>query len=145
MIKLKFKILPDGKAPEKKHGSDSCYDLSARQITVHKDGYVEVHLGVTFSIPEGYDVRLYPRSSLSKTGWVLGNSLGIIDQEYTGEVSAIFWPVSVSPFGGIFFPYKVGDRCIQMEMRRKLEYDLQEVDELHETERGDKGFGSTGK
>lgn len=137
---LKFKIIEGGKPPEKKRDSDSCYDLSARKVTIRADLSVEVLLGVALEIPEGYDVRIYPRSSLSETGYILGNSVGVIDQTYTGELRAIFWPVSNKPF-----PYDLGDRCLQMEMRRKLEYDIEEVDELHVTERGDKGFGSTGK
>ncbi len=87
----------------------------------------------------GFSVR--PRSSVWKTGMVLSNCIGTIDEGYTGEISAVFYHVMPN-----MERYHVGDRVAQLHFDRTDKYlDFREVDELDETERGDDGYGSTGK
>ena len=87
-----------------------------------------------------YSIDFRPRSSIWKTGMVLSNSVGTIDDLYRGEVSAVFYHV---------FPnmprYKVGDRIGQIKLGFTLPIEFEEVDELSDTERGDGGYGSTGR
>ena len=83
---------------------------------------------------------LRPRSSIWKTGMVLSNAVGTIDELYRGEVSAVFYHV----FPGM--PrYQVGDRIGQIKLGFTLPIEFEEVDELGRTLRGDGGYGSTGR
>lgn len=164
MPTAKIKVVSGGTAPFKKNESDSCWDLIARKVEWTDDNTVLVHLGVKIEPPPGYDVRLYPRSSFSEYDWILSNHVGIGDEDYRGEYMAVFkmlpkslnWDMIIKDahfdeyeviefFGTSDFPYKVGDRCIQMEIRKKDPVILEIVNELSETERGTGGFGSTGK
>lgn len=152
MKTAKIKIVEGGTVPFKKHTTDSCWDLFARKIECLSSGKVKVYLGVKIEPPPGHDVRLYSRSSISKYNWILSNCVGIGDENYRGEYIAIFdmIPVKITGrfetrFRSSRFPYKVGDRCIQMEIRKKDEVELEIVEELSESDRGDGGFGSTGK
>lgn len=85
-------------------------------------------------------IGLRPRSSVWKTGMVLSNCEGTIDELYTGEVSAVFYHVMPN-----MPKYEVGDRIGQIYLNFTLPMDFEEVDELDETQRGANGYGSTGK
>lgn len=81
-----------------------------------------------------------PRSSVWKTGMVLSNCEGTIDEDYRGEVSAVFYHVMPN------LPrYKVGDRVCQIKLGLALPIEFVEADELSETERGTGGYGSSGR
>lgn len=82
-----------------------------------------------------------PRSSVWKTGMVLSNCEGTVDEDYRGEVSAVFYHVMPD------MPrYKVGDRVCQIKLGMALPMEFIEVEELnYNTDRGVKGYGSTGK
>lgn len=91
----------------------------------------------------GADVNLSidarPRSSVWKTGMVLSNCEGTIDEDFTGSVSAVFYHVMPN------MPrYKVGQKVVQIKLGATLPMEFVEVDELDETERGANGYGSTG-
>ncbi len=145
MLKAKIKLIEGGKVPVKGSEKASCYDLFARKTEMVTPDKFKVWLGIQVEPPEGYDVRLYPRSSIGKTDWVLANSVGIIDEDYRGECIANFFRVKHEDEASDDGPYKVGDRCIQMEIVRKDQVDFEIVDELSQTKRGENGFGSTGK
>lgn len=84
------------------------------------------------------DIR--PRSSVWKTGMVLSNGVGTVDENYTGEISVVFYHVNNE------LPrYRVGDRVAQAKIGFTLPIEFVEVDELTATDRNTKGFGSTGK
>lgn len=90
--------------------------------------------------PINIGISLRPRSSIYKTGMVLANSIGLGDINYTGQYCAIFYHVMPN------MPrYKVGDKIAQMHLDFTFPMELIEVDELSETDRGEGGFGSTGK
>lgn len=81
-----------------------------------------------------------PRSSVWKTGMVLSNCEGTIDENYTGEISAVFYHVMPN------MPrYKVGDRVCQIKLGLAIPMEFVQVQELNETDRGSNGYGSTGK
>lgn len=153
-MELKVKVLPDGQAPYRKYDSDTCFDLFVRDfseewVKLGKYPRVRYFLGVQVEPPPGWQVRLYARSSVVNTGWVLANSVGIIDPDYRGELQAVFVPSaavhSVNPYYDLKKPYAIKDRCVQMELVPKYDWDIEIVDTLSETERGEGGFGSTGK
>jgi dUTP pyrophosphatase len=92
----------------------------------------------------GTDVNLSidarPRSSVWKTGMVLSNCEGTIDEDFIGEVSAVFYHLMPE------MPrYKVGDRVCQIKLGFTIPMEFYEVDELDDTVRGDGSYGSTGR
>ena len=157
-MKVKIKKLNAySKLPTKGHPTDGGWDLYAADIKQFKDHFV-VDFGLGFEIPEGYMLHVVPRSSLSGTGWILSNSVGVIDSSYRGSVKAVFRPLvidvhnKVLPLGKMRseiyvkeFPYKIGDRTAQCYLMPVLPVEWEEVETLSETARGEGGFGSTGK
>ena len=135
--------------PFKKYDDDFCYDVVATSCTEIAPNVYKYGIGLAFQIervgglavaPMKLSIDLRPRSSVWKTGMVLSNSTGTIDETYTGEVSAIFYHL---------FPdmpiYKVGERIGQIKIGLTYPIKFVEVDELDGTMRGAGGFGSTGK
>lgn len=82
-----------------------------------------------------------PRSSISKTGLLLLNSIGVIDKSYRGELMAFLWNTTTNPV-----TVKKGDRLVQIVAPDMGHINgVRVVDSLDATERGEGGFGSTGK
>jgi len=97
-------------------------------------------------IPKGYVGLVFPRSSIRKTDLSLTNSVGVIDSGYRGELQATFKKVYGPNDVRIDqTDYKVGDRIAQIIIIPYPQITFVEVDELSITERGEGGFGSTGK
>jgi dUTP pyrophosphatase len=123
---------------------DAGLDLTAisRNIALDegKCQYIEYGTGLAFEIPEGYVGLVYPRSSISKTGLTLANSVGVIDSGYRGEVTFRFKRVSWDSV-----VYNVGDKVGQLIIVPYPTIELEESDNLSTTERGVNGYGSTGK
>lgn len=150
---VKIKLLPGGKMPVKKTADAAAWDCFAREDVIVREAPVLVGLGFMAEPPEGYYLEIVPRSSIGlKTPLRQPNSVGIIDADYRGEVKAMYEvPVGLRDFSiGVQisvreFVIQSGDRIAQMILRKMEEADLVQVDELSETERGAKGFGSTGK
>ncbi len=100
-----------------------------------------VPTGFSMEIPNGYEAQIRPRSGLAaKHGITLLNAPGTIDPDFRGEVQIILTNLGHEPF-------KVhrGDRIAQMVIARFERVEIEVVDELNETERGEGGFGHTGK
>ena len=152
-MKVKIKKLhPNAVLPKKAHDDDFCYDLVAVSeeeiapnvwkyglgfaLQLFDDKWTELKKK-TYSM--GFTIR--PRSSVWKTGMVLSNGIGTIDNGYTGEISAVFYHVIPN------MPrYKVGDRIAQLHFDASIKYlCFAEVAKLDETDRGNGGYGSTGK
>ena len=139
-MKVRFKKLDKNAiTPIKAHLTDAGYDLSA--ISVYFNickRYYEYETGISFKIPEGYVGLVFPRSSISKTKMSLCNSVGVIDSHYRGTIRFRF-------YGGDFqTKYKIGDKIGQIIIIPIPNVELEESDELSETDRGIKGFGSSG-
>jgi dUTP pyrophosphatase len=97
--------------------------------------------GLSFAIPVGYEIQVRPRSGLAiKHGISLVNSPGTIDADYRGEVCII-----LINHGHESFSINPGDRIAQLIVAPVCQADLMEVSELSETDRGEGGFGHTGK
>ena len=120
---------------------DAGLDLTAVSMDVIDNkgsGYIEYGTGLAIEIPEGYVGLIYPRSSISKTGLILSNSVGVIDSGYRGEIKFRFkWVKDTDR-------YNIGDRIGQLVVMPYPQVTLIEKEELVETDRGDGGFGSTG-
>lgn len=143
MPKIKFKkVHENAVVPSKATKGAAGYDITAVAHSIIEGpdyGYVEYRTGLAMEVPEGWVVKIYPRSSISKTGLLLANDVGIIDSDYRGEIFLRFKYVKDTA------KYKDGDRIAQMVIERIRPIEFVEVEELSDTERGEKGFGSTGK
>ena len=140
-LKVKIKKLdPKAIIPSYAKPGDACMDLTAISEVIVEEGgygYVEYGTGLSFEVPENYVMLIYPRSSVSNQGLILTNSVGVVDSGYRGEVKFRFkWIKGTNK-------YNVGDRVGQFMIIPRPIMDLEEVEELSETERGSGGFGST--
>lgn len=162
-VKIK-KLNKDAVIPFKTYPSDFCYDVVAvseeeiapnvwkyglgfaLQIDRNKE-ICDVYIGAT----DGYvgdrvyldrkmcfSIDLRPRSSIYKTGMILSNCTGTVDENYTNEISAVFYHVMPN------MPrYKVGDKIGQIKIGTTFPITFREVCELEERDRGLNGYGST--
>ena len=97
--------------------------------------------GIYIELPEGYEAQIRPRSGLAaKFGVTVANAPGTVDADYRGEVKVILVNLSKDPF--VINP---GERIAQMVIAKYEKIEWEEVEELGDTERGDGGFGSTGR
>lgn len=130
---------------------NACFDFYALEDTsvtpIGTGKGTLVRTGLALEIPEGYHMKLFMRSSYgAKTNLILGNCVGIVDSSYRGEIMGIFKTFDTS-LGMTYGPWIIreGDRFLQGLIEKNIEVVFTEVDELSETDRGDGGFGSTGK
>jgi len=139
-VKIK-KLVPQAIIPTYANRTDAGLDLTAVYIKVedhHEYGYYEYGTGLAIEIPEGYVGLIFPRSSISKTGMILSNAVGVLDPGYVGEVKLRFKYIKGTK------AYDVGDRIGQLIIMPYPPIEFEEVEELSNTERGEGGFGSTG-
>lgn len=100
-----------------------------------------VPTGLSIALPEGYEAQVRPRSGLAlKHGITLLNTPGTIDADYRGEIGVIMVNLSDTPFN-----IADGDRIAQLVIARYEQAEWEAVEVLDSTERGDGGFGHTGK
>jgi dUTP pyrophosphatase len=118
--------------------SDAGMDLVITDIKGETEWDISYGFGISMEIPEGFMGLVFPRSSIRKTDLILSNSVGVIDSGYRGEIQVTF-----KKTGGAV--YKIGDRGAQIIIMPHPSIEFQEVEELTNTERGEGGFGSTGK
>ncbi len=96
--------------------------------------------GLKLAIPQGYEGQVRPRSGLAlKHGITTLNSPGTIDSDYRGEVKVLLVNLGSAPV-----VINSGDRIAQLVIAPVVQAELEEVDELDDTSRGDGGFGHTG-
>ena len=148
-MKVKVKKLNENAViPFKTYEKDFCYDVVAVSEEEIAQNVWKYGIGLAFQIDKeslfghrylNLSIDFRPRSSVWKTGMVLSNCVGTIDELYTGEVSAVFYHV---------FPnmerYKVGQRIGQIKIGTTMPTEFVIVDELDETERNSGSYGSTG-
>lgn len=144
-----------------KHG-DAGMDLTATSKSYDEHGNVVYGTSLAFEIPAGYVGLLFPRSSNTKKDLILGNSVGVIDSGYRGEVVfkfksslrfATLWTLLKFCFkkSGLTInvvnersnEYDIGDRIGQIIIMPYPQIEFNLVDELSTTDRGIGGFGST--
>ena len=167
-VKLK-KLNENAKIPTKAHDKDFCYDVYATSCEEVEPGIWKYGIGLAFEIvrwPENpfgdivtpifggfpnieqmfsrkeFNISLdfRPRSSVWKTGMILSNCEGTLDELYRGEIMAYFYEVIPGKE-----KYKVGDRIGQIKLGFTLPIAFEEGEIDTNTERGTGGFGSTGK
>lgn len=151
-MKLKIKklretaIVPEfqtvGSAGMDFHANLDGIEKGLREFIVMPGEIKKIPLGVAVELEDGYEIQILNRSGITMTGVII--HVGTGDFDYRGELHAI-----VHNLGTRAFVVENGDKICQGVIRRIECYqnglDVEIVEELSETERGDKGFGSTGK
>lgn len=144
-MKVRFKKLnPFAIEPTRAYAGDAGYDIYALKETPIEPGKtVKVCTGIILEVPEGYYMEVVPRSGLSyKSPLRIPNSPGIIDSGYRGEVMVLIQNTATDPFAT--YTINRGDRIAQMILRKLESYELEEAEELSDSERSRNGFGSSG-
>lgn len=136
------KLDPAVQVPAYAHAGDSGLDLQANEdAELAPFERKLIGCGFSMALPEGYGGFVLPRSGLaSKHGITVVNAPGLIDSNYRGEVKVAL--VNMDPHER--FCVSRGDRIAQLVIMATPEVQMQEVDDLDETERGSGGFGSSG-
>lgn len=138
--KLKIKKLnPKAFIPTKGSEHAAGYDLYAiEELTIPSRGKSLVSTGISMAIPVGNYGRVAPRSGLACKNFI-DVGAGVIDADYRGEVKVLLFNFSDSEF-----KVNHGDRIAQLIIEKYTRTDIEEVEDLDATVRGEGGFGSTG-
>ena len=145
MIKVLIKKLnPAVRLPEYKTSGASGMDLIAfieKSVSVKSKTSSIIPTGLSVAFQEKYEIQIRPRSGLAaKNNITVLNTPGTIDSDYRGEIKVIIYN-----HGDNDFIINNGDRIAQMVLSPIIKMDLEEVNNLPKTIRGEGGFGSTGK
>lgn len=142
-IELPIMLEEGAQVPTYAHDSDACADMYSMEdieIPAHFKS-VPVKTGVHIQLPEGWVAMLFPRSSIgAKTPLRLSNSAGIIDSGYRGPLGVLYDNISDSDY-----TINAGDRIAQLLVMPSYRFRVEKVDTLDDTDRGQGGFGSSGK
>jgi dUTP pyrophosphatase len=135
------KLSKSAKLPSRAHEGDAGLDLYALEpVVLMGGGFTSVGTGIALEIPEDFAGFVQPRSGLAlKHGITVLNSPGLIDSGYRGEIRVILYNASKIPF-----TIREGDKIAQLVVVPAPKFDPIVVDSLEETDRSDRGFGSTG-
>lgn len=157
-MNVKIKLLnPNSVLPSKAHDDDFCYDCVATSCEEIAPNIYKYGLGLAFQVDRGNEngysadwlpelsnvdlaIDVRPRSSIHKTGMVLSNSVGTLDEGYRGEVSVVFYHLYPN-----LPKYEIGDKVCQIKLGAAIPVDFEVVNELNQTARGTGGYGSTGR
>src|SRR5699024_279208 len=131
-----------GCAPTRAHTGDAGLDLRAHvRDTLGPGEMVMFGAGIRVAIPEQHVGLVFARSGLStKHGIVLANNVGVIDTGFTGEIMVPLLNASETPY-----TVEVGERIAQLVITPIITPEVRLVDALPESERGEGGFGSSGR
>ena len=140
---LKIVNKSNNKLPEYETELSAGMDVRAfieAQITLEPLDRILVKTGLFVELPKGYEIQVRPRSGLAlKKGITVLNSPGTIDADYRGEIGVILINLSKEKF-----VISSGDRIAQLVVCKHEQPKIVLSNSLSETQRGDKGFGSTG-
>lgn len=146
---VKFKKLDSrAKLPKYETSGAAGVDLVAlmprdgeETVRVSKEEVVKIGTGLAVEIPEGYYAEVCSRSgNVAKLGLVVANQPGTIDSDYRGEIGVL-----LTHIGPTWTTVREGQRIAQLIFKKYEQLPIEEAKELSNTERGEGGFGSTGK
>ena len=145
MVKVLIKKLdPAVKLPVYKTSGASGMDLMAfikEPVNIKSKTSSLIPTGLSFAFSEDYEIQIRPRSGLAaKNNISVLNTPGTIDSDYRGEIKVIIYN-----HGDNDFIINNGDRIAQMILAPIIKMELEEINNLPKTIRGEGGFGSTGK
>lgn len=137
---MKIKLDPGAYVPERAHGMDAGLDLrTPKYVYVPAHGSVCIDTGVHVELPAGTYGKLESKSGLNVKHGVVSLG-GVIDEGYTGSIVAKLYNMSDEDYA-----FNAGEKVVQMIVQPYLAPGIEIVPELGETDRGDGGFGSTGR
>ena len=137
-LKVK-KLLKEAKLPVRKREGDAGLDLySVEDVNLNPGEWKAISTGIAVEIPKGYVGLIKDRSGLALKH-ALHCLAGVIDENYRGEIKVV-----VINLGGEKVFIQKGTRIAQLLLVPYLKVEPVEVEELSDTERGEKGFGSSG-
>jgi dUTP pyrophosphatase len=137
-IKVK-KLTPEARIPTRESTKAAGHDLYANEDKEILPGKQEVvGTGISITPPDGTYGRIAPRSGMAVKHQIAVNA-GVIDADYTGEIKVVLVNQGLEPY-----QVKKGERIAQLVVEKIATSECYEVPNLEETERGTKGFGSTG-
>lgn len=147
-LQLKFKRVSDNfndiELPAYQTTGSSGMDIRAaveEPLLIKTGGFALVPTNLMTEIPSGYEIQVRPRSGLAaKHGIGVLNSPGTIDEDYRGEIKIILFN-----FAGEDFLIKRGERIAQLVLSKVYRAEVTESVNLSDTDRGDGGFGHTGR
>ncbi len=133
------RVSPEAVLPKRAHSDDAGLDLFGLEDVILSPNEGKVaRTGIAIALPRGYVGLVADRSSLAKRG--IKTAGGVIDAGYRGEIHIVLWNIS-----GVPVHLKAGERIAQLLIFPISTPGVKEVKEFdHVTERGAKGFGSTG-
>lgn len=138
-MKIKIKKLhPNAVTPFYATEGSAAMDLTAVSSEYIDTEHIKYNFGLAFQIPKGKAGLIFPRSSCYKQKQLLSNCVGVIDSDYRGEISAVMIGTSKRS-------YTTGERVAQIMFIDAPQIEFIETDELSTSERGEGGYGSTGK
>jgi dUTP pyrophosphatase len=137
------RLSPDARMPTRSYDADAGFDLYAAEAATLRSGQrASVRTGIAVEVPERHAGLVLPRSGLAaEHGIALANAPGLIDSGYRGEVRILL--LNTDPDHD--FEIAPGDRIAQLLIVRIEAPDVVEVEELEPSERGERGFGSSGR
>ena len=144
LVVLFTKLHPEAQSPIQGSALAAGWDLRTVETCEIKKGIsTKVPTGLAISIPQGYEGQIRARSSLGAKGIILPNGIGTIDADYRGQIHVLMTWIGE----GDSIIIEAGERIAQMVISEVPKVSFFEVspDELGSTERGDGGFGSTGR
>jgi len=174
-VQVKIKKLNENAViPAYAHATDAGLDLTATSKKTEENGIVTYGTGIAVEIPKGYVGLIFPRSSNCKKDLLLSNSVGVIDSGFRGEIMLKYMPTTkiccperlIDRLRYLFYgtlcskrinllitnimrddkrEYQVGDRVGQLIIMPYPRVQFEEVTELSDSDRGNGGYGSTGK
>lgn len=141
LVKIK-RLSENGMLPTMAHPKDACYDLYATvNTTIIPNEIVLIPTDLSIELPDNFEAQIRPRSGLAlKHGITVLNAPGTLDKNFTGNVSII-----LINLGRESYEVKFGDRIAQIAFRKIDNVYFEEVEKIGETDRGNDGFGSSGK
>ena len=167
-MSTKVKKLDDkAVVPSRAHQTDSGWDLTVIGIDKIKGDTIFFKTGLQVKPPSGHYFEIYPRSSISPLPLMLANSVGIIDESYTGELIVAIRvlhshigtsserdtypsgminaldarPASMTEVANLILGKK--PKIAQMILRKRIDTSFEEADKIEDTDRGTGGFGSS--
>lgn len=152
IMQLKVKKL-DSRAtvPTKNNPTDAGFDLYALEDAALRSGEtIKIKTGIAMEIPDGYYGQIFERSSLGSKG--IARRGGVIDSSYRGEILVCLHNTNLQHIYGhsphlesSVYTVAAGDKIAQIVILPVPQMEIVEVNELSESDRGDKGFGSSGR
>lgn len=142
VVKIK-RMTETAKMPTQGSANAAGMDLYAdtdHPIAIEPGKTAEIYSGIALEIPEGFFGGVYSRSGMVKRGLRLPNCVGIIDSDYRGNIG-----ISIHNDSQKIQTIAPYERVAQIIIQPYLKVKFEEAEELSETERGSKGFGSTGR